>query len=120
MGRLQASVGRGDPVGIVSPGARLHRSSARHRARRFGNSNGKPGKLELLNMTMIINSGAMARDDSIRVNKPRIEVGRRAPTFRPDLPRPRLHRSRPPRTFNHRYLRRQLVGGRCFGTSCDD
>ncbi len=122
LAKIRDAVGRPDAAGIANLGSRMGKGSARQPSgRRLGHSNGKKGKLSQFNTTMLVKSGALHRSDAIQVSRPRIRVGRRAfPTFHRGVPR-MVHRPRPPRSLNQRMVfRRSHVGGRCFGTSCDD
>jgi hypothetical protein len=96
--------------------------SNEHIIRRSPNAAGrslsrKKGKLSQLNVTMLIKSGAMARPNTIQVNKPRISVGIRR-RQRTGI-RARIIRARKQgRTPLLRIRRNSWVGGRCVGRNC--
>ena len=90
---------------LLKSGA-LENSKAIHAGKRHG------GRLGQLNKTMLIRSGAMARTDAIRVHR----------TVRMHVPSVALHRSFHARSLSRvpAARMRSPLGGRCFGTNCDD
>lgn len=103
--RKKGSIAMLNRTMLLKSGA-LQNSKAIHVGRR------PRGKVSQLNVTMMIKGGAMTRDDAIRPH--------RSSRFR--VPRVAWHRSVRVRRFSRMPIHRDRspVGGRCFGTNCDD